>query len=40
MLMHLSLPNEHKDESNNLNLCMISFISFNSEAWAQFQLYQ
>ena len=40
MLMHLSLPNEHKDESNNLNLCMISFVSFNSEAQAQFQLYQ
>ena len=40
MFIHLSLPNEHKDESNNLNLCMISFVSFNSEAQVQFQLYQ
>ena len=40
MLMHLSSLNEHKNKSNNLNLCMISFIGFNSEAWAQFQLHQ
>ena len=40
MLKHLSSLNEHKNKSNNLNLCMISFIGFNSEAWAQFQLHQ